>query len=177
MPSLNPNTNFELILLERKSQLRNPFETDFCKNSCERVINFLATIQDKFANKESLELQKIDGEEFFICMPTIEAFASAIYLFEAIPEHAIGNLDDTKLKEFLVKFVEAHTVIWTNGIPSAKIGFYGNWTRKTEMFEITLLEASKPTNNKAIVNDLQMILIDRLWQKKDCKNSIKARKI
>jgi hypothetical protein len=163
-------------LIERKEKLFNPFFMPECSATCERVLNFLAHIQNNFGNL-FLEKKNLNGEEFFLTMPTISAFEQQIYLFEAILDHSHGKITDDQIRQFLNNFVEAHTVIWQNGIPSAKKGFYGSWTTKLEMFQLVLIENGAKTDNCPIVNELQFVIIDQLWKRKDERNSIDAKKL
>lgn len=96
-------------------------------------------------------------EQFYLPMPTAEAWESEVGLCDAIAMHHQGLLGDAEMKNILVRFSDAHTLVHDSERSGPKVG---NWQEVTKAVDLFAFSWQRDDQRYfAIVNPVQMWLL------------------
>lgn len=125
MTGLLPRKKIEYSAID----LRETFENKATQGTVARVIRYLAPVYEKYTGRTFAEISRENTrtEEFFLQMPTGEAFADELRLCEAITAHAAGKITDAQIKAVLDRFIESHTFVYFNDSREPKRGDFETW--------------------------------------------------
>lgn len=105
-------------------------------DSTKRTVKFISHYYEKESDKtfEQRTQKNIICEEFYLLMPTRQAWVDELALCEAIERHERKVINDDEIKAVLADYVASHTFLYLNGERDVKRGVCEDWTADVPLY-------------------------------------------
>jgi hypothetical protein len=168
MPSLVPKTRAVVEMMPQLAvEPAEIFAEPRYAATVSRVIKFLHRVYltHSDASFERISRPGVVTEQFFVAMPTVDAYKAEVDLLNAIRDHALGTITDENIKIYLQKYLESHCFVYRETDRGWLQEFKTGYSRRTSWREVPLFEVSYADGRGLIANAIACEIYTRLEEK------------